>query len=319
MLFHHAAALLRSSTRQWSEYLAAHPDWDTQLMEHIGHRTLSLSPVFHNWTKLGDCFESPVLRDRVLQLSAELEVNNPDIAKEWRPFLGVLGHVRRMQLKALLLETDTPVNLLLKTPDLTARGSFFLDAQYTPQSLFAGFLLKKGDIYPVHSLSTSERPVYGTGGTVIGDAAATATLLARYQRVFSQAMHTFKPGAWSRAKLAWDSKHAVADTHHVAMLARLWHPQGLSTEQKLALALTWENQTGVLATQKDDRRLNPKQAQQWEHWALHARTYLQLSGANDDAKGAALVEALAGCPAPKQKGDSEMKLPELGFSLEVSS
>ena len=205
------------------------------------------------------------------------------------------------------------------TPDLTARGSFFLDAQYTPKSLFAGFLLKKGDIYPVHSLSTSERPVYGTGGTVIGDAAATAALLARYQRVFSQAMHTFKPGAWSRAKLAWDSKHVVADTHHVAMLARLWHPQGLSTEQKLALALTWENQTGMLATQKDDRRLNPKQAQQWEHWALHARTYLQLSGANDDAKGAALVEALAGCPAPKQKGDSEMKLPELGFSLEVSS
>lgn len=303
-----AAALLRSSTTEWRAFVDAHPDWDTDLAQHISNKKLSLVPAFHNWTKMGDCLASPWLRSLIPSAGMD------DVAVEWRPLFCIFGHIRRLQLKSLLADPHNSTNVLLKTNELTTRAGWHLGSEYVGQSLFVGFTLAKNDIYQVHSLSKPGIPIFGVGGTVIGDEQATAQLLARYMRVFAETMHEFKPTSWSKHHLGWEQQHHVADECIPAITAHLWYPHGLTTGQKLAMALMWSQQSGTYSTVEMDTAMDPDRTERWQRWAVQAQLYLQLTDNLNVPQGAALAKTLEGCVLLKDKPDSRVGLPNLDIA-----
>lgn len=265
-----AHRLLNAPTPVWISYQKENPDWGHAIASFLRAGTLSPLAVTNNLRKLTDCMADPEIQPQLCDWFSTNFVprTSPDRDKSTRVQEGLAKCVRSIQLQAIA--QGHSVNILAKTDTLTALAGDPLDHS----SLLHSWILSEEDIY---TMGTARKQDYFTNGKRLGSKSDLQKVLCQYQKMVVDSVV-------ANPFLAKDFKdhfhitlmgHVGKETMHMAHAA-LWEDAYLNTVHKQALALHWRRDDSVWSTREQDRLLDPQKTAQWDAWAVHAQTYLDI-------------------------------------------
>lgn len=288
-----AHRLLNAPTAIWAAYQTEHPHWGDELAYFLRAGSITPLAVTNNLRKLTDCMADPGVQPLLCDWLARNFVpatGKKDTSDRVQEGLGRC--VRSLQLQALAQGQN--VNILDRLDTLAALSGNPLESR----PLVCRWMLTSDDIY------TTERRAdeYFSNGKSLGAKDNVKKVLSHYQKFLVEAMLTRPDLSNSiRKSLLLDSTCKIEGSSLCMAHALLWDSAHLSTPLKYALAYDWAENTSEWATRAHDEKLSPQKTRHWKAWALHAKTYLNISGVEE--KNIPDVElALTNCPpVPKTK------------------
>lgn len=292
-----AHRLLNAPTAVWTAYQKEHPHWGIGFSQCLRANTVSPLAVINNLRKLNDCMADPDVQPLLCDWFSKHFVSrvdaNANVDAAERVQKSLAKCVRGIQLQAIL--QGQGINVLPQLENLLALSG----NPMSTQNIWKHWLLDAGDIYTTPR-QTNE---YFINGKRLGTQHNLKKTLSQYQKFLIDAMLAKPDTARElKNKLSYDVVTIINGSPLRTAHALLWAHARLDTALKYALAYDWANDKSSWSTSSNDIKLSPQKTRHWSAWALHAQTYLAVSGMpingfND------IVKILTTCPTLQQSVD----------------
>lgn len=285
-----AHRLLTAPTAVWIAHQHENPSWGQDIAQCLRAQTISPLAVTNNLRKLTDCLAHPDIEPLLSEWMHRHFVSHTrghNATKEDRLQEGISRCVRSMQLQSLA--QGHHVNILPKLDTLFALSGTPADADH----LVYHWKLTDADVYTI----AHRKGEYFSNGRSLGNKTNLKKALSAYHQQFAQACVAtpalVKAGT---AVMHMGSTYEILGKEQPLAHAMLWEQARLlDFPTKLALAYDWANNASPWSTRAQDEQLSPQKTKHWHAWALHAQTYLAVSGEKFENLHK-IVQILQDCP-----------------------